>query len=265
MPYVVKHRRPPEPWRQFRKKARHPSLLPVVCFDWLCEQTVFYLGQWSFLEVLEYLGSFSILVAVVLYFAESGERRQQKHYQAWQVINTAQGKGGSGGRLEALRQLNEDRVPLVGVELDKAFLQGVMLDRAELRRASFREADLRNANFRHASLQDADFSSANLRQADVREADLTGANLADSDLSDADFSWANLQGVNLNKADLRGLNLAGTLNWQQIQSMELANVEGIKNAPEGFVQFALQHGAVRTASTDRWNDAIRRAQRDGGA
>jgi hypothetical protein len=28
--------------------------------------------------------------------SEAGDRKKQKHYQAWQVINTAQGKGGSG-------------------------------------------------------------------------------------------------------------------------------------------------------------------------
>ena len=261
MPYVVKHRKPPEPWSEFRNKSRHPSMLPIVWFDWFCERIAFYLSRWSFLEVLEYVGSFSILVAVVLYFAESGERRQQKHYQAWQVINTAQGKGGSGGRLDALQQLNEDHVPLVGVELDKAFLQNVVLERAELRRASFREADLRNAHLQYASLQDVDFTSANLRQADVRNADLSDANLGDADLSEADFSGANVQGINFNKVDLRGTNLAGIANWKQIQSLELANIEGIKNAPDGFIQFALAHGAVRS-STAQWNEQISRAQAD---
>ena len=82
------------------------------------------LSRWSFLEVLEYLGSFSILIAVIFYFSESGDRLKQKHYQAWQVINTAQGKGGSGGRIEALQELDEDGVPLVGVDVSGAFLQG---------------------------------------------------------------------------------------------------------------------------------------------
>ncbi len=42
-------------------------------------------------------------MAVIFYFSESGDRLKQKHYQAWQVINTAQGKGGSGGRIEPYR------------------------------------------------------------------------------------------------------------------------------------------------------------------
>src|SRR5579871_6672572 len=62
-------------------------------------------GRWGagLLDVLEHLGTFSVLIAVIFYFADSGNRRKQKHYQAWQVINTAQGKGGSGGRIEALQ------------------------------------------------------------------------------------------------------------------------------------------------------------------
>ena len=91
----------------------------------------FYLSRWSFLEVLEYLGSFSILFAVILYFTEAGERREQKHYQAWQVINTAQGKGGNGGRIDALQELNADNISLIGVDVRDAFLQYIQLDNAQ--------------------------------------------------------------------------------------------------------------------------------------
>jgi hypothetical protein len=42
--------------------------------------------------VLECLGGFSVLAGVIFYFSESGDRIKQRHYQEWQVINTAQGK-----------------------------------------------------------------------------------------------------------------------------------------------------------------------------
>src|SRR6266699_6387179 len=143
MPFVVKHRRPPEPWREFSKKALHRYLVPLYCANWVGEWTAYFLGKWSIFEVLEYVGSFSILVAVIFYFADAGDRLKQKHYQAWQVINTAQGKGGSGGRIEALQELNEDRVTLVGVNVAGAFLMGVRLQRAPLSRANVESADLR--------------------------------------------------------------------------------------------------------------------------
>jgi hypothetical protein len=65
---------------------------------------------------------------------------KQKHYQAWQVINSAQGKGGSGGRIDALEELHRDAVPLVGVDVSDAFLQGVDLNGANLLRGNFRAA-----------------------------------------------------------------------------------------------------------------------------
>src|SRR5437763_640410 len=152
MPFVVKHRRPPEPWREFRKKALHRYLVPLYCANWVGEWTAYFLGKWSIFEVLEYVGSFSILIAVIFYFADAGDRLKQKHYQAWQVINTAQGKGGSGGRIEALQELNEDHVPLVGVDVRDAYLRGVRLDRRAPRRADFAGTALRGGSPAAATL-----------------------------------------------------------------------------------------------------------------
>src|SRR6266478_7769918 len=139
------HRKRPVPWSLRRQTIRHAWAVPLWAFEWFWEWVAYILSNWSFLEVLEYLGSFSILIAVIFYFSESGDRLKQKHYQAWQVINTAQGKGGSGGRLDALQELNEDRVPLVGVDVSGAFLQRLHLEKANLARANLNAADVRNA------------------------------------------------------------------------------------------------------------------------
>jgi hypothetical protein len=88
-------RKRPEPRSTQRDGLRHSWLVPLLAIEWVFQWITFVLRRWSFLEVLNYLGSFSILVAVIFYFSESGDRMKQKHYQAWQVINTAQGKGGS--------------------------------------------------------------------------------------------------------------------------------------------------------------------------
>ena len=44
--------------------------------------------------------------------------RKAANYQAWQVVNSAQGKGGSGGRIDALEDLNRNGISLAGVRLD---------------------------------------------------------------------------------------------------------------------------------------------------
>lgn len=240
-------RQRPRPWREQKNELKHSWLLPLLAIEWPCEWIAFVLSKWSFLAVLEYLGSFSVLVAVVFYFSETGDRVKQKHYQAWQVINTAQGKGGSGGRIEALQELNADKVPLVGVEVSGAFLQGIDLSHARLRRANFSSADLRNSNLQAAELTDADLGSANFRGSNLRETDLQDARLDDADLVGADLSSADLSDASLDRADLRNTDLT-SIHWQQIRSIRGANLFGIKNAPPGFLKWALQQGAVQTDS-----------------
>jgi uncharacterized protein YjbI with pentapeptide repeats len=183
-----------------------------------------------FLEVLEYLGKFTVLIAVIFYFAESGDRKKQKHYQAWQVINTAQGKGGSGGRVEALHELNADHVPLVGVDVSGAFLHGVRLPHANLLRANLERADVRGGVLPFALLEYANLSSANFRGSDLSNSKLMFADLEDADLWEANLRGADLSGATLDKADLRRVNLR-RVKWQDIAGIKLANILEIKNAP----------------------------------
>ncbi len=256
---IHQERTRPEPWAKYRERVRFDWLIPFYAVDWLFLWMAHFLSRWVFLEVLEYLGTFSILIAVVFYFAESGDRIKQKHYQAWQVINTAQGKGGSGGRIEALHELNADRVPLVGIDLSDAFLQGVQLENAELIRSNFGSADLRNSSFKSARLSYAGFETANLRGSNLRRANLSHANLADSDLSDADLSGADLTAVRLDGADLRNATL-DAVKWKQVSSIKLANLFGAKSLPPGFLNWALNHGAVSIESDERWSALIRNAE-----
>jgi uncharacterized protein YjbI with pentapeptide repeats len=208
--------------------------------------------------VLDHLGTFSVLVAVIFYFADSGSRLKQKHYQAWQVINTAQGKGGNGGRIDALQELNADHVSLVGVDAGGAFLSGIQLERAHLERSDLHATDLRNSNLRFAKLTYSNLQSANLRQAMLAGADLSNAEMQDADLNQAVLANAKLTGVDLSRADLRYADLQGA-DWKEIQSLKLANIYGIRNAPPEFVAFALQHGAVNLSSDEDWNVLLRKA------
>jgi hypothetical protein len=45
---------------------------------------------------------------------------------------------------------------------------------------------------------------------------------------------------------LRSANLSG-VKWKEIRSIKSANVAGVKSAPEGFIQWALQNGAIENA------------------
>jgi len=242
---IIHQSRPkPEPWSSVRTRAKG-WVIPFLATEHACDWAVYWLSHWSFLETLEYLSSLSILIAVIFYFAESGNRVKQRHYQAWQVINTAQGKGGSGGRIDALQELNHDKVTLTGVDLSEAFLQGVRLDKARLMRANFHNADVRDGSLINANLEDSVLEGANFRGVDFRKADLRRADLTDADLSGANLENADLTGANLSSTDLHEANLRG-VRWGEISNIKMANLAGVKNPPQGFVAWALQNGAVQS-------------------
>ena len=203
----------------------------------------YLLSNWAFLEVLEYLGSFGVLVAVIFYFAESGDRLKQKHYQAWQVIDLAQGKGGNGGRMEALEELNADGVSLVGVNLSSAFLVGIRLPKANLARANFDAADARKAKMRGADVEDASLRSANFRGAILEGSSFERSVLDESDFSGAKLNGVDFTGASLENADLWNAELEG-VKWEALRSVKGTNIYGVKNAPAGFVGWAMAHGAA---------------------
>jgi len=252
---VPRHR--PRSWSEVRHDTRFGWLLIFKKLDWYCAWAAWALGNWAFLEVLESLGAFSVLVAVIFYFSDSGNRIKQKHYQAWQVINTAQGKGGSGGRIEALQELNKDNVPLIGVNADGAFLMGVDLRHARLSRCSLQSGDLRKSN-----LDSADMTFCNLRGANFRDSSMKRTSLVDADLQDSDFTASNLGGADLSRADLSRADLRSSdlsqIKWKQVASLQFANIWDVRNPPDGFLSFALAHGAVSLASDDDWEKAMER-------
>jgi pentapeptide repeat protein len=234
----------PAAWVERRKEIKHGWIVPFVAFEWVWEWIAYALSNWTFLEVLDYLETFSVLIAVIFYFSESGDRVKQRHYQAWQVVNTSQGKGGSGGRIDALQELNADRVPLVGVDVSGAFLQGVRLEKARLLRANFSAADARDGQFRSGDFSNANLRSANLRRSNLEQVLFDGASLDESDLTDAELAGADLTDASLADADLTNADLRG-VHWEHIASVKNANIFGVKNAPQGFVDWAVKHGAVQ--------------------
>jgi hypothetical protein len=260
---VFKQRTRPEPWARHRARARYGWLVPLYGFEWAWSWVAYWLSGWAFLEVLEYLGTLSILIAVISYFAESGDRLKQKHYQAWQVINSSQSKGGSGGRIEALEELVADKVPLVGVDVSDAFLQGVDLSHANLLRANLRAADLRNCKLVRANLEYASVVSTNLRGGDLRGVDLREADLRDADLNGASLVEADLENADFARADLRQSDWRDA-RWEKISGIKQANVFGIRNAPPGFIEWARQHGAVAVQSDSEWLAMLQHDEPNGG-
>ncbi len=320
-------------------------------FRWLA----YILDKVAFLKILEYVSLLGVITAVYFYISESGERLKARHYQAWQVINSAQGKPGNGGRSDALRDLYNDGVSLANIDLSLATIPGISLKNAHLMQANLSGANLEDANFSGADLGSANFSGANLRQANFSgaklspdgivvqwnrgvhprvwnvsgappvnfsKAKLPGANLSKAHLSFADLSgailWqvnlsgaifcdanfsgadlfhanlsgadallanfsgaklfeANLSGINieeanfsgaylslanlsdanlykanLSEADLYRADINSIKNYRMIIDINNANIYGVKNAPDGFIEWAKEHGALSIENRLEW-------------
>lgn len=168
--------------------------------------------------------SIAITTAAFIFFLEIPERRKREHSEAWQVINSAQGQGGNGGRIQALEYLSKENVKLDGVTTPFADLTGINLagsslvranfEKAKLDKANFRDANLEYADLRSTSLQRAIFSGAHLHFTDFREANLEGANFQEATLYEADFREARFgvtcfRNASLTGADFRNAQIFG--------------------------------------------------------
>ncbi|MEM6598503.1 MAG: pentapeptide repeat-containing protein [Cyanobacteria bacterium P01_C01_bin.69] len=151
--------------------------------------------------------SIAIVSAVALYFKEIPERKKQKHYEAWQVIDNAKGIGTSYARRRAIEDLYKDGVSFYEIDLPGVDLQGITLSGAFLFKADLSAANLSSADLYNAFLSNANLSSADLSSADLSEINLSNANLFKAKLGNAKLIGANLSEINLSNANLRDADL----------------------------------------------------------
>ena len=204
------------------------------------EWVLYILSRMALFDILDIFSKLSILVGVILFVYEAEDRKEQKHLEAWRVIASMRDQPGNSGRINALESLNEDKVALVGIEVQSAYLSTINLKEANLQDANFSGSTLFQANFEQATLYSAvfgcvsqtiferkctDLYQANFRAADLRSAYLSGdlrdTNFVDANLEDARLVEVNLQGANFERADLKGA---------QLECVEGLTVEQLKHA-----------------------------------
>lgn len=177
--------------------------------------------------------SIAVIVAIILYLKEAPDRRAQKHYEAWRVIDNAAAANvaTSHARRIALQDLHRDSVSLRGLDAPGANLARIGLPKAALQEANLSMANLQEADLSEANLSQANLSGANLQKANLRGANLQAANLQEANLRDADLSGANLRETNLQKANLRGAELWRAEMWDaNLQDADLrwADLQGVE-------------------------------------
>ncbi|MEM6426646.1 MAG: pentapeptide repeat-containing protein [Cyanobacteria bacterium P01_D01_bin.128] len=214
--------------------------------------------------------SFAIVAAVILYFKGAPDRKAQKHYEAWRVIDNAAAAKvfTSYARLQALQDLHKDGVSLRAIEAPKANLASIHLPDADMTEANLSGVDLRQADLHRANLSGANLQRADLRTANLRGINLTGANLQRANLQNANLNGANLRNANLSGADLRGTELwkatfleanltDADFKWAELQGPEL---HGAK-----LHRTTLPDGSVEHRALEFWSDGSIRPIFDGGS
>lgn len=160
----------------------------------------------------------TVVIALGRYFTEGPQRQKQAHYQAWMVVNSALGQNSSGGRIQALQDLNKDRVSLQGLKAPEANLEGIKLQKAQLGGANLEKAWINKANLSGSNLNGAWLKDTNLSETDLSRASLIGANL-----SGANLTKASLDGSDLKYSDLKGTNFNG-VNLHETYLKEVKNL-----------------------------------------
>ena len=232
---------------------------------------LYYLPEKFFFEPVDYwinrqalfsiASQIAILAAIIAFIGGERVTRNNEVFGAWQTITSAEGQGGSGGRIEALEFLNSrplrfpwilftetwtgqtekdwfwngekceerrlfgrrwKRQPLVSLSAPKAYLEEIHLCGADLMSANLREANLQKVNLQRANLLLANLRKASLGWADLQGASLGGANLQQAYLGEVNLQRASLGGANLQQASLLGANLQqASLGWADLQGANL--------------------------------------------
>ncbi|MEM9485894.1 MAG: pentapeptide repeat-containing protein [Cyanobacteria bacterium P01_F01_bin.116] len=167
--------------------------------------------------------SIAAVIAVILYIKGAPERRAQRNYEAWRVVDMAAAAkmSVSYARYQALEDLHRDGLSLQGLEAPSANLAEIDLPQADLSHCNLSMANLYKANLQGANLQGADLSAADLQHANLRGANLQGTNLQGANLRnaelwevkwwDADLSEAELWWAEVHIEDLEGAHLCRTI------------------------------------------------------
>jgi uncharacterized protein YjbI with pentapeptide repeats len=116
----------------------------------------------------------------------------------------------------------------------------------DLTHVNLQNVNVSQIDFRKTVLDRANFSGSRIYFGNFNEVALNWADLSNSYLRGSDFKKAILHAVDLRNADL------SNIEWNERTLVAFANIHGVKNAPDGFIEWALDNGAVSMESSLDW-------------
>ncbi len=231
-------------------------LLSILYLENTLEQQktwgVFFIRSIEESRILGTFESISIITALVLYLRRG---KTKSHYEAWQVIDSAQGLEFSHSRIKALEELAKDGISLKGLLLPRANLEQIHLvdgdfKEVNLQGAKLLEANLQGSTFELTQLQGANLWKSNLQESFFLLAQMQKVNLISANLSFADLQGVNLLEANLQKANLQGAYILGNLQGADFQEANLkgTNLEGAYLKDANFQDANLRNANLKEAN-----------------
>jgi hypothetical protein len=210
--------KPPESWKTWRLKWRGRAWL--FWPEWVLRWIAFGAQKSAVFKVLELAGRLIIVIALIQWWMERGDRLEAKHNQAWTLIVLSRGAGGDAGRKSALEHLAADGVSLNGAPLDGAVITELVLTGVYLTSATFTKAKLGAVYFKDSFLSGVDFQNAQLDNGGFMYTSLVRANFDNaileapftfmrSDARGATFRHARLQDVSFLRTNLTDADFTG--------------------------------------------------------
>jgi hypothetical protein len=197
--------RPPswEAWRATWGKRRGILFSPELALRWL----TYLMSPLAIFRLLELIGRLAILVALVSWFAERGDRRESKHNQAWAVIMAAKGERADGGRKNALESLAHEGISLGGAPLQRADLYGINLNKAQLFGSNFSDGRLFYSKLEDTSLNESIFERTTVLKSSFKRANIVTVKFTNTTITDSDFTDAILLDVDFSNANIDAATL----------------------------------------------------------
>ncbi|MBZ0257920.1 pentapeptide repeat-containing protein [bacterium] len=122
----------------------------------------------------------------------------------------------------------------------------------ELHNSIFNDSKITKFNFGGSRAVGVEFKRCDLEDSDFSSAELFLAQFSNSNLKRSILFNAELKNANFEFADLRYSNWESARNSTLIKSISGANLYGIKNPPDGFVNWATNQGAVLLEKDREW-------------
>ncbi|MEM1168361.1 MAG: pentapeptide repeat-containing protein [Cyanobacteria bacterium P01_H01_bin.35] len=242
---------PEKQTRLIRRFADWWETTPVEKF---LEDIDYLLKNLAILDVVSLLTNLALIVSLVTWFTERQERKEEKHFSTWSIINEGQGDK-SGVVKSAVEGLHKKGFSLSGLQLNKTNLHDANLSGAILFQANLSEAILSRNKLANANLVLANLSKVFFIGADLNEAYLNGANLSQANMIGIKFTKADLSGANLSEAEfdlanLNGANLRGAylFNAKNLSNTQIKLACNWKEAT--YVKSTIQENNIDTLFED---------------